>query len=112
MSRHIGKTIAVGILMLAPVTVFARDLGIPETGLVIAQRSCAACHAVSADRATSPNPKAPPFAAMAQTPGMTAIALRAALQTSHRTMPNLVLRKQRREDIIAYILQQRESPST
>lgn len=112
MSKYIGKTIAVGILMLAPMTAFARDLGNPERGLVIARRSCVACHAVTADRAMSPNPKAPPFVAMAQTPGMTAIALRAALQTSHRTMPNLVLRKQRREDVIAYILQLRESPST
>lgn len=112
MSSHIGKTIAVGFLVLAPVTVFARNLGSPEAGLLIAQRSCATCHAITADRATSPSPEAPPFAAMAQTPGMTVIALRAALQTSHRTMPNLVLRKQRREDVIAYILQLRESPST
>jgi hypothetical protein len=36
---------------------------------------------------------------------MTALALRAALQTSHRSMPNLVLGKRSREDVIAYILE-------
>jgi hypothetical protein len=36
----------------------------------------------------SPNEIAPSFQVMASTPGMTAIALSAALSTSHRTMPS------------------------
>jgi hypothetical protein len=35
---------------------------------------------------------------------MTAIALSAALNTSHRTMPNIVLEPDEQLDIIAYIL--------
>jgi cytochrome c len=41
---------------------------------------------------------------MASAPGMTAIALSAALSTSHRTMPNIMLEPDERTDIIAYIL--------
>ena len=51
-----------------------------------------------------PNESAPAFQEIASTPGMTAIALSAALSTSHRTMPNIMLEPDERTDIIAYIL--------
>jgi hypothetical protein len=35
---------------------------------------------------------------------MTAIALTVALQTSHATMPNIILSPDDRRDVIAYIL--------
>jgi mono/diheme cytochrome c family protein len=96
--------VTAGVLLMAPVNAHARGPGDPQKGRVLVERSCASCHAVGASSGSSANLRAPPFTQVAQTPGMTAIALRAALQTSHRTMPNLVLRKQNREDIIAYIL--------
>jgi hypothetical protein len=40
---------------------------------------------------------------------MTATALRAALNTSHRTMPNLVIKDDDADSIIAYILSLRDS---
>jgi hypothetical protein len=40
---------------------------------------------------------------------MTAAALRAALNTSHRTMPNLVIKDDDADSIIAYILSLRDS---
>ena len=36
--------------------------------------------------------------------GMTTIALTAALLTSHRLMPNIILQPGERQDVIAYIL--------
>jgi hypothetical protein len=36
--------------------------------------------------------------------GMNAMALRVALQTSHTKMPNLMLKEDDRESVIAYIL--------
>ena len=45
-----------------------------------------------------------PFPVLAATPGMTTIALTAALLTSHRLMPNIILQPDERRDVIAYIL--------
>ena len=52
----------------------------------------------------SPNANAPRFQAIASIPGMTATALSAALNTSHRAMPNIMLPADEQADIIAYIL--------
>ena len=92
------------VLLLSPLNAFGRDRGDPEKGRIVAQEMCSSCHTTASAAAPSPNPKAPAFASLSQMPGMTAIALRAALQTSHKTMPNLVLRKHDRENVIAYIL--------
>ena len=82
----------------------AQEIGQPGHGLALAERLCAQCHAVSGREKESLNPDAPAFRDIASTPGMTSIALTAALQTSHATMPNLVLAAEERADIIAYIL--------
>ena len=96
--------LAAVVLMLFPLDAFARDRGDPEKGRVVAKEMCSSCHATESAAAPSPNPKAPTFRGLAQIPGMTAIALRAGIQTSHRTMPNLVLQPNERVDIVAYIL--------
>ena len=82
----------------------AQEVGQPSRGLVLAQRLCAECHAVQKEYARSPNANAPRFQAIASIPGMTATALSAALNTSHRTMPNIMLAADEQADIIAYIL--------
>ena len=82
----------------------AQEIGHPNRGLALAQRLCSECHAVEKQRARSPNVDAPRFAAIAATPGMTSIALSAALNTSHRSMPNVLLQADEQADIIAYIL--------
>jgi len=57
-------------------------------GHVYANKACAACHAVAADQTRSPDPKAPTFEAIANTPGMTPMALNVWLHSSlHRSMP-------------------------
>jgi mono/diheme cytochrome c family protein len=82
----------------------AQEIGQPGRGLALAQRLCAQCHAVQKGQARSPNGDAPRFQIIATVPGMTAIALSAALNSSHRSMPNIMLEADERADIIAYIL--------
>jgi mono/diheme cytochrome c family protein len=82
----------------------AQEAGQPSRGLVLARQLCAQCHAVERQQARSPNINAPRFPVIASVPGMTAIALAATLNTSHRTMPNIMLAADERADIIAYIL--------
>ena len=82
----------------------AQPLGDPQKGSALAQRFCAECHAVGKRDGRSPNSEAPSFTAVASTPGMTAMALNVFFQTPHRAMPNLILKTDQRNDIIAYIL--------
>jgi hypothetical protein len=51
---------------------------------------------------------APTFRAIANTPGMTALALNVFLRTPHRSMPNLVISDGDRDNVIAYILSLRD----
>jgi mono/diheme cytochrome c family protein len=82
----------------------AQEIGQAGRGLALAQRLCAECHAIEKQYARSPNANAPRFQAVASTPGMTAMALSAALNTSHHSMPNILLAADEQADIIAYIL--------
>jgi mono/diheme cytochrome c family protein len=75
----------------------------PLRGLVVAQKLCAVCHAIGGDE-DSPNIDAPAFEAIAAVSGLTAAALQASLQTSHKTMPNLILQAGDRANLVAYIL--------
>ncbi|MCP5076256.1 MAG: cytochrome c [Rhodobacteraceae bacterium] len=75
-----------------------------EWGREFAQRVCAECHAVLPQETFSPNPAAPTFAAIAENPSMSRIALVVWFQTPHPKMPNLVLKAEDQEGIIAYIL--------
>jgi cytochrome c len=83
---------------------WAQTLGDRAQGRNLARQVCAECHAVGASPGVSPNPNAPPFELIANLPGMTSIALTAALRTSHREMPNVILKPDELSNIIAYIL--------
>lgn len=83
----------------------AEELGNAEKGLEYARAHCAECHAVEAAKEDfSPNPDAPAFTAVADTPGMTARALAVWLETSHPTMPDLILPIEARDNVIAYVM--------
>jgi mono/diheme cytochrome c family protein len=90
--------------ILAPIPILAQDADDVWHGREIAHTICAACHVIAKGQLVSPNTEAPPFPVLAATPGMTTIALTAALQTSHRLMPNIILQPDERRDVIAYIL--------
>ena len=78
--------------------------GSAEAGLVYARTMCSECHAIRSDDLLSPNPKAPSFAKIASTPGVTGTALFVILQTSHQEMPNLIIPAKEKADVLAYIL--------
>jgi mono/diheme cytochrome c family protein len=96
------------IIVVAPLAmtgaVSAQEISTPGQGLALAKQVCARCHAVEKGASASPAAGAPSFEDIANTPGMTATALSAALHTSHSTMPNLVLTGDEAGNVIAYIL--------
>jgi len=75
-----------------------------NAGLVLARQLCSECHAVERGPGRSPNPASPPFETIANVPGMTPIALSAALQSPHRSMPNVMLDSNQLRSIVAYVL--------
>ena len=79
-----------------------------RAGLATADRVCAECHAVRLGDLHSPNSRAPTFVAIAARPGMTSADLRAALNTSHRTVPDVVLSSDQADAIVSYILSLRQ----
>ena len=106
------RALLVGLTLAAACApAFAQQAGDPTRGHAYATRVCAACHAVEATATTpSPNNAAPAFSAVANTPGMTEMALGAFLFTPHRQMPDLVIPTPDARDLIASILSLRRLP--
>jgi mono/diheme cytochrome c family protein len=102
MKHQIAKGLGLFTLTVAVLPALAQE-GDIRAGLTVAQNTCAACHAIRKGQ-QSANANAPPFDKIASVPGMTAIALQASLQTSHRSMPNLILSTEDRRNVVAYIL--------
>jgi len=97
-----GMTFTVGNL-------HAQEVGNAEQGLRVARAVCAECHLVDkVPGEQSPNLIAPTFERIANTPGMNSTALTAALQTSHESMPNIIIKGADLSDVIAYILSMNE----
>jgi mono/diheme cytochrome c family protein len=84
-------------------SVQAQQTGDPGAGAAFAEEVCAKCHAIDLT-GNSPEPTAPPFRDVANTPGISEMALTVWLTTSHPTMPNIVLEKQDLDNVIAFIL--------
>jgi cytochrome c len=104
MSTRYVLLAAVAALAIPAMRGTAQEIGQPDRGRELAQRICAQCHAVLKNQAPSPNERAPRFQTIASVPGMTAIALSATLNSSHRSMPNVMLEPDEQAHIIAYIL--------
>jgi mono/diheme cytochrome c family protein len=101
--RFAQLSLATIAMAIAITQVYGQQLSDRQKGRVLARQVCAECHAVERQSSRSPNSEAPSFAAVASTPGMTAMALNVFFQTSHRNMPNLILTVDQRKEIIAYI---------
>lgn len=95
-------TLGLMILVASISGAVAQDPGDPQAGFNMAQQVCSKCHGISAE--ASPLPQAPRFREVADQKGMTGTALTVWMQTSHPTMPNIVLTKQETLDVVAYIL--------
>ena len=88
----------------------AQEFGNAQRGKAYAEQLCSDCHRIGKESVPSADPKAPPFTSVAKTKGMTAMALGVWLQTSHPTMPNIRLKPETMDDIIAYVLSLRQAP--
>ena len=103
--RVFGAAMLVAVLSLGGLPrAVAQEVGDVAKGRMIATTICVECHVVGKGEFVSPTGAAPAFARLAGTAGMTSIALSAALLTSHRQMPNIILQPDERRDVIAYIL--------
>jgi len=96
--------VAVAILVFASATSVAQEAGNARSGRMLAEMTCAQCHAVGTGPLRSRNHQAPTFVALANTPGINAMNIRVALRTAHREMPNLSLTMEQVEDVATYIL--------
>jgi mono/diheme cytochrome c family protein len=94
--------IAAAALLVPAQAATAQEADI-EAGGAYAEQVCAACHAVLPNEAFSPLAAAPTFQSVADTPGMTEMALTVWLQSSHPTMPNIVLKQDDLRNVVAYI---------
>ena len=101
--RRIWSALAVAAATLLGGTAWAQDHGDVKRGSVLALGVCIACHGVRHGEESN-NLLAPPFAEIAESKGMSAIALNVALLSPHHAMPNIMLDPQERADVIAYIL--------
>jgi mono/diheme cytochrome c family protein len=90
-----------------PPSLVAQETDI-RAGLATAESLCAECHGVRLGDLRSPNAGAPTFAAIAGARGITAAALRDAVQTSHRSMRPIVLPPAELDAIVAHILSLRQ----
>jgi len=86
----------------------AQEVGNPSQGARIAVEVCSTCHATLPGDFASPDPSAPPFAALAAEPGLGRTALLVWFRSPHPTMPMFRLTPTEEHDLIAYILSLKE----
>lgn len=99
------------VLALASVLLAALSSSIParaqtdsSPGQNLATEVCSECHGVELGNLRSPNPNAPSFQELANTPGMNDMTIRVWLQSPHRSMPLLVLDETEIDDVSDYIM--------
>jgi mono/diheme cytochrome c family protein len=96
-----ARSIAGSALLLLAILAspLAQQFGDPAAGKRLAAANCAQCHG-----AVEAHGRAPAFASIAAMPSTTQTSLSVFLQTSHASMPNLILSVADRDNLIAYIL--------
>ena len=92
------------VLLLSPAALAQSLPGDTWSGRNLALRICSDWHVVAEDQARPTTDSAPPFAAVVRDVAVTALSLRAFLQTSHKDMPNLVLSPAETDDLVSYML--------
>ncbi len=86
----------------------AQDVGNPTRGKALAEQMCGDCHEVGPKDKEGGKATAPSFHQVANTSGMTGMAISAWFYSEHPSMPNLIIKPDKSDDIIAYILTLRE----
>ena len=94
--------IMLGLISTILQSLHAQDLQASATsGRRLANYWCTGCHAVEPK---SEGMFAADFAEIANVPSTTELSLKVFLRTSHKNMPNFILKAEEADDIIAYIL--------
>ena len=109
MPQYIPRTTLIAALAATTLSARAQD-GEIAAGHSFARAACSACHPVYAENRP---PRrifiGPAFRNIANTPGITATALRVFLTTSHPKVPNPIVTTEQIADVIAYILSLRSA---
>ena len=105
---QISKLAIICLWFLGASLASAQEIGDAKRGLTYAQQQCSGCHAVLAGQEMSPRRGIATFIDIANTPGMTAMALMVWFQSPHPNMPNLILDPRDRDDVIAHIVSLRD----
>ena len=105
---HIGLVILIALAALFLIRMHpAGGATSAETSIAAGQRLakawCESCHAIQSHVLEMPG-EPPSFQAIANQPGMTPLALKVFLRTSHKDMPNLVIVPDQAEALANYIL--------
>jgi mono/diheme cytochrome c family protein len=103
-----GETIVVSPEVAVSTSAMAQQAGDPGAGAAYAKQYCSKCHAIG-DTQISPEPKAPRFKDIANTPGMIPAVLDVWLRRPHLYMPNIVVEADQIDNVIAYIMSLKKS---
>jgi mono/diheme cytochrome c family protein len=101
---QILRAAVAAMTVVLPISGYAAEAGDQRLGRSFAIANCAECHAIRPCQNTSPNADAPSFTSVANSPGMTGRALAVWLETSHPSMPNFIVPREDRDNVIAYIM--------
>ena len=112
MLRTLQPLLVAVVLATSAQAAWAQEFGDASAGLAYADSVCVECHAVKKGQRVSPNERAPAFELVANTRGMSEMALRVWFQSPHPSMPNLRLTKKQSDDLIAYITSLKEGRRT
>jgi len=108
MCRRCAVVLSAAAMAATAFSAKAQD-GDVTAGHAFARETCRACHMVDPEaRAPRRINIGPAFRNIANTPGMTATAIRVFLTSSHPKMPNLILTPAEIANVTAYILSLRD----
>ena len=110
MPKYIRRRTLVAAFAATTLSAHAQN-GDIAAGHSFARSACSACHVV--DEQQRPTRRifiGPAFRNIANTPGVTATALRVFLTTSHPKVSNPIVTSEQIADVIAYILSLRSEP--
>ncbi|NPU67875.1 cytochrome c [Bradyrhizobium sp. 83012] len=111
---HIGAALLLALVAMLLIRLHYANGATPaadsvQAGRRLAEAWCSPCHAIDANGARSQTTTAPDFVAVANMPSTTELALKVFLQSSHPTMPNVILTAEQRGDLVNYILSLKRS---
>ncbi|HEY0837052.1 MAG TPA: c-type cytochrome [Azospirillum sp.] len=103
-ARTASGLIVAALFAATPALAATDGPGRPGYGKTLAREMCGDCHVVAPGQSRGGDPLAPDLVERVQDTGVTELALRAYLQTSHPVMPNVRLTPDQTDDIVAYLL--------